>query len=573
MKKTAIYYFLLMAVSLGLAIFLTASYSLPQQLTFAGGDGVMGEAFVKSIKENGLMGNLFCDRLGAPDGAAFIDTPFLDWLYVIQVWVISWFIDNPARIMVIFYVLTYVSSAVTMFFCLSKLKNNRVVAFVFSLLFSFSTYHTYRNMGHLTLSNYFIVPIAVYLSFYIAFDGRDDRVERPFAKGKRRNQIALYVFAVMLGLANIYFAAFGLIFMSVALMYRMVWSGKIKQNMRYAGYVLVSFLSVGVSLLPRMIYSLINGVNAQGAARSFFHSELFGLKLIQLLLPPSFSKLGGSSLVGRYEDGNSFLSENRFSSIGLIAAVAFVALCICLLVSFIKKKGDRFTDFMSLCVLIAVLVATVGGFGTIFNFFVTPEIRCYCRISIYIICFCYIAFACFLSRKKMELWLKIVVFIVLLGIGGVDQVVINNQDAWTGAGIQAEMYDDFFSKVQKEVKEGEMIYQLPFVEFPEPAFTQIESMDAYNHLVAYIFTDTLKWSNGGIKGRNETARKLYVSDGIGSGFLEGIKKAGFTGVYINMTAYAETQRNALIHFYSEELGLTPIISQDGLLYFYDISGK
>lgn len=573
MKKTALCYFLLTVISLGLAIFLTAAYCLPDQLTFGGGDGVLGEALVKSIKENGLMGNLFCGRIGAPDVTAFVDTPFLDWLFVLQAWVLSWFINNQGRIMVIFYVLTYVSSAVSMFFCLSKLKNNRVVAFLFSLLFSFSTYHTYRNMGHLTLSNYFIVPLAVYLSFYIAFDGRDDRVERPFARGRRRNQIVLYLFAVMLGLANIYFAVFGLIFMSVALMYRMVWSGKIKQNMRYAGYVLVSFLSVGVSLLPKMIYSVINGVNSQGAVRSFLHSELFGLKLVQLLLPPSFSKLGGSSLVGRYEDGNSFLSENRLSSIGLIATAAFIALCICLLVSFIKKKGDRFTDFMALCVLTAVLVATVGGFGTIFNFFVTPEIRCYCRISIYIICFCYIAFACFLSRKKMDLWLRIAIAVVLLGVGSVDQVVISNQDAWTGAGIQAEIYDDFFSRVEKEMGEGEMIYQLPFVEFPEPASTQIEAMDAYNHLVAYIFTDNLKWSNGGIKGRNETAKQLYVSDGIGSGFLEGIKKAGFSGVYINMTAYAETQRNELIHFYSEELSLTPITSQDGLLYFYDISGQ
>lgn len=173
----------------------------------------------------------------------------------------------------------------------------------------------------------------------------------------------------------------------------------------------------------------------------------------------------------------------------------------------------------------------------------------------------------------MDLWLRIAIAVVLLGVGSVDQVVISNQDAWTGAGIQAEIYDDFFSRVEKEMGEGEMIYQLPFVEFPEPASTQIEAMDAYNHLVAYIFTDNLKWSNGGIKGRNETAKQLYVSDGIGSGFLEGIKKAGFSGVYINMTAYAETQRNELIHFYSEELSLTPITSQDGLLYFYDISGQ
>lgn len=571
MKKNTLYYFLLVIITLGLAIFLTAAYCLPHQLTFGGGDGVLGEALVKSIKENGIIGNLFCERIGAPDGAALVDTPFLDWLFVIETWIISWFVNSPGKIMVIFYVLTYVTSAVTMFFCLNKLKTDTMAAFVFSLLFSFSTFHTYRNIGHLTLSNYFMVPIAVYLSFYIAFDGREDRVERPFARGKVKSEIILYLFSVMLGLANIYFAVFGLIFMTVALLYRMIWSGKIRPNLKYASYILVSFLSVGVALLPKVIYSLKNGTNSLGASRSFLESELFGMKLIQLLLPPYFSKLGGSSLVERYEEGNSFLSENRLSSIGLIAAIAFVGLCICLLVSFIKKKGNRFTDFSALCVLVAVLVSTVGGLGTIFNFFVTPEIRCYCRISIYIICFCYIAFCYFFSRKKMNLWLKVLMFAILLGIGSFDQVVISDKDAWVGAGIQAEAYENFFSKVEEKMNKGDMVYQLPFVEFPEPASSQIETMDAYNHLVAYIFTDTLKWSNGGIKGRNETARQLYISNGVGNEFLECIKKAGFKGVYINMTGYPENQRQQLIHFYSEELGLIPIISEDGLLYFYDIS--
>lgn len=572
MKKTILWYFALCVIVTGIAIFLTATYRLPDQLTFSGGDGALGEALIKSIQESGLKGNLFCDRLGAPDGSALVDTPFLDWLFVIQAWIISWFVKNPGRIMVIFYVVTYVTSAVSMFFCLNKLKCSRGSSFIFSLLFSFSTFHTFRNIGHLTLSNYYIVPIAIYLSFYIAFNGVVDKVDSPFAnKNAKKNQVILYLFAIMIGMANVYFTAFGLVFMLTALLYRLVKEGHIKQNIKYAGYIFVGFLSFGVSLLPKWIYGIMNGVNEQGASRSFLHSEIFGLKLIQLLLPPYFSKFWGAYFVGKYEEGNSFISENRLSAIGLIAVIAFIGLCIHLIISFIKKKGDCFIDFLSLSVLIAVLVATVGGFGTIFNYFVTPEIRCYCRISIYIICFCYIAFAYVITKKKVRMPFRVLIFAVLLAIGGMDQITISNKDAWTGAGIQAEIYDSFFSQIEEKMPKGAMVYQLPFIEFPEPAVTQIEGMDAYNHLEAYVFTDTIKWSYGGMKGRNESAKTLFVSNGIGTEFLQNIRKAGFLGVYINMSAYTDVQKTEVTQFYSEELQLTPIVSQDGLLYFYDIS--
>ncbi len=59
MKKTILWYFALCVIVTGIAIFLTATYQLPDQVTFSGGDGALGEALIKSIQESGLKGNLF----------------------------------------------------------------------------------------------------------------------------------------------------------------------------------------------------------------------------------------------------------------------------------------------------------------------------------------------------------------------------------------------------------------------------------------------------------------------------------------------------------------------------------
>lgn len=268
-------------------------------------------------------------------------------------------------------------------------------------------------------------------------------------------------------------------------------------------------------------------------------------------------------------EGNPYINENKYASLGFIASIVFLALCIYLIYTFIKKKGTLFYDFCSLTVLCCVLFATVGGFGAIFNFLVTPEIRAYNRISIYIMCICLIAMAVFINAAEWKKWIKYCVLIVLIVVARYDQIVISDEDVWTVNEEIAEVNSEFYSAIEAKMEPDSMIYQIPFREFPETAV--IEGLGPYNQLEAYVFTDTLQWSHGGIKGRNVTAQELYIDDGMSREFIDDIVSQGFQGVCVDLRGYSAEMDAKVISFYSDTLGLEPIISLDGTRYFYDLS--
>ena len=112
-----------------------------------------------------------------------------------------------------------------------------------------------------------------------------------------------------------------------------------------------------------------------------------------------------------------------------------------------------------------------------------------------------------------------------------------------------------------------MIYQLPFSEFPEAAV--INNMDDYSHLLGYIYTDTLKWSYGGMKGRNIAAQALNIDGGMSETFIKGIRDAGFSGLYIDTFGY-EDNGASIIEYYKELLEQEPLCTEDGRLYFFYI---
>ena len=130
-----------------------------------------------------------------------------------------------------------------------------------------------------------------------------------------------------------------------------------------------------------------------------------------------------------------------------------------------------------------------------------------------------------------------------------------------------EMYEVYFDKVEDALDENAMVYQLPYMEYPES--WPVNNVADYELFAGYVFTDTLKWSYGATKGRNEYARELNIDGGMSYRFLAAIKEAGFSAVYIDLDGY-EDGGEQILGFYNG-LGILPIVSDDTKLYLYDIS--
>lgn len=566
--KTIIWAVILVLLTGVLAIYVTDGFGLPEQVELEG-DGLLGEMLVKSIAENGPVGNLINDRIGAPERSTLVETPFLDWIYVFEVWIISFFVENPGIISIVFLWTGYILASLTMFYLMKKLKFRDSISFVFALLFSFSTYHAYRGLVHGTLSNYFLVPVAVLLAVYIATAATDDTV-LSMGPSQKRNKIWLGFLALLLGFTNIYFVVFGLLLMAVGFLYRVIKGGITKKQWKYLLYPGLTIVGTGISLAPKVIFTLRHGETGV-AVRNFMDAETYGLRLLHMLLPAIFSKFEKwTGITNKYMMELSEVTESYHAAIGLIAVVGFFFLCGYLIVNYIKKDKvkDTLLHFSALSVLVCVLVAVTGGFGVVFNFFVLAEIRCYNRITIYIICLCLIALAALLQKYVKKKPALAIMLAALLGIGWIDQVKVYPSDYWEGRAEVAANYENFYSQVEDTMEEGDMIYQVPYVEFPESA--PLNNMSCYKQLSGYVYTDTLKWSHGAMRGRNMKAAYLWKDNGLSREFVDEIMQSGFEGVCIDLDGFKEDEWPSVIGFYSDDLGLTPIVSEDGKLYFYDL---
>ncbi len=523
------------------------------------GDSTSMSAAVKSIQENGLYGMWFNARIGAPEVAAPIDGSAVDIILSLIIWVLSIFIKSTSRIQYVYFILTFALNSVSMALLLRKIKVNYETAFVCSLLYTAAPYHFGRGLGHLVLTNYMYFAIAVYLSFVIL-----GLIEENTDRWK------IWICCILLGLGFAYYYAFGLIVMATAYIVSFIKYGK-KEVFKKLWIMALLLLSIFISLLPKIGYSILNGKNPIILKRIFFEQEIYGLKIIQLLLPPSTSRFSAlRALEQEYSSQAPLVNENVLASLGLVASIGFLALCAAFFLSFAsknKKEGNEWLviDFLSLSTLVLILMGTIGGFGEIFNYLVTPQIRCYNRTSIYIAGLSLIMIAVLfdkIKRKNRSIYYIVCAFV--LSIGMIDQTVDMARGGQQAAKQTQKAYEKFFAKVEQQLDKEDMVYQLPHMDYPE-----VGGSFEYRHFIGYLFTDTLKWSYGGIKGRNVAAAQLNIDEGMSYWFLKEIKDAGFSAVYIDLAGY-EDGGDQVLSFY-KQLGIEPTVSEDGMLYMYDIS--
>ena len=527
-------------------------------------DAFACQAFVKGIQENGLMGSLFNPRLGAPETAVLLDYPFMGTMASILCWIISLFMRNaePFTIVYVYFLLTFFLDGACMALLLRKLNVNRPVAFVVSALFAFAPHHFFRNLGHLALVDYSQIPLAILLSLYITG-----------AVKEKKWKIALY--AVLVGLGYGYYYAFGLILMAVALIIKFIKLEKKRDIWRDLWVIGVVLATVFLCLSPSIIYSLLHGSNTS-LRRHWENQESYGLKIINLLLPVAYSRISAlKALTSEYLSKSPLVTEIYTASLGIVGSVGFLCLCVAFFISIFGRRDRRdkqwdVIDFLFVSTLVIVLFATIGGFGEIFNWFVTSQIRCQNRASIVIAALSLTMVALLLDRVQAKgKWLSLGICAVVLCGGMYDQMQIKPENWQAPWKQQQEVYEKYFAQVEASLPENAMVYQLPYMRYPEAS--RINDMDNYEPFLGYMFTDTLRWSYGGMMVRNRAAADLNVDSGMSYAFLYGIDQAGFQAVYIDTYGY-EDRGEEILAFY-DGLGLTPpMVSEDGRIYIYDISG-
>jgi phosphoglycerol transferase len=164
-----------------------------------------------------------------------------------------------------------------------------------------------------------------------------------------------------------------------------------------------------------------------------------------------------------------------------------------------RRQEDDLIPAAAAMVLAAVLVATIGGFASIFSVLVSPEVRGYNRIAPFINFFALTGLALWVDRFttvrprgwRVGIWLVFVVF-ALLDVRPIASSIGNDGD--DSARIVRQI-EPFVADLEARLPEGAIVFQLPIRPFP--ADGGIQKMAAYDQFRPYLVSrDRLRWSSG-----------------------------------------------------------------------------
>jgi len=525
-----------------------------------GGDGVFSGESVKTILETGWC--LFNPNVGAPFGQSMVAFPTSDGLSFLLIKIIGMFTSNWVVAMNVFYFLTYILAAFTSFWAMRKMGVHAGVAYVFSLLYAFLPFHLIRSESHFYLAAYYAAPLVVFVvheMFSFEYQNETESLPRIWL---------LILIGIVASSTGAYYAFFSCAILSFALLYRIIQLKNFRSSKPF--FVLIGVIIVGgvVNVSPTLVY-LLTRPHGVLTWRGPAEAEIYGLKIIQLLLPrPGGSFHFWGALSEKYCKVMPLVNENMTASLGIWGSIGFLFGLGAL--TFTRQKS-WLAPVRSLAKLnlFMVLLATIGGFGSLISLLGFTEIRCYNRISNFIAfvsLFSIAAIFTHLLNKPKHGWKsKILVSVILLMallIGLKDQV---NFPEINAASLQQPFMSDeaYFSSLQKMIPKQAIILQLPYVPFPE--YPPVIKMTDYDQFRPYLHTKAIRWSYGVMKGTQGDEVIKTLSSLSPQDIVKKANIVGYSGVLINTLGYKDSGA-AIIKEFQSVLGQSGIAG-DGFVYF------
>src|SRR5262249_13057661 len=135
---------------------------------------------------------------------------------------------------------------------------------------------------------------------------------------------------------------------------------------------------------------------------------------------------------------------------------------------------------------------------------VSPWIRCYHRIAVFVGYVGALAAALTLSRLSLSTHLLVrvippVAAALLTALGLFDQTTPFYVGKYEDRAAAFRADRQFVRGVERSLPTGVAVFQLPYVEYPEAA--EVGEIHGYFQSVGYLYSDHLRWSFGTSKGR------------------------------------------------------------------------
>jgi phosphoglycerol transferase len=543
---------------------------------FQGGDELFYGTLIKGMIDNGwYLHNPF---VGMPSGLDLHDYPFADNLHFLAMKLLSCLTSNWAIILNLYFLLTFPLVTVTSLFVFRRFGVADPPAVVGSVLYAFLPYHFLRGAAHLFLAAYYLIPLIVMVLLWICTGtplfGGGGGDGQPRRRWVSPNAIMSIVICLAAGSAGVYYAFFASFFLIIAGGVAFARQRSLPSLLSAGVLLAILVLTFFANITPSLLYAHRHG-ESYAPRRPPGSAELYGMKITQLVLPATRHRLPYlSGVKDTYTRGTLVANENDMVSLGIIGSLGFLTLIGWTVVGGIRVRHTKLLQSLSALNISALLLATIGGFGSLFAFYVSPQIRGYNRISVYMAFFSLFAVVLCLDslaqravRSKRGRGLFYASLGPLLVIGILDQTSPTYVPLYSQRQADYASDADFIRRIESSAPQGGMIFQLPYMPFPEGPM--IHRLLAYDHLRGYLHSKTLRWSFGAMKFRDADAWQKQVAAKPPGELVESLKSVGFHGIYLDRHGYPdqgaelEASLAALLH-------ARPVISANQRLVFFGL---
>lgn len=518
-------------------------------------DALAYDGLVKGTIDHGWY--LSNPDLGAPFGMDNRDFPVAgnDGLQLLLVKGIGLLTDRPFLASNLFFVLTFPLNALGAFVALRWRRVSLDLAVVGAAAFGALPLHFMKGKDYLFYVSFAMVPLGCALVLSVLADEQLIR-HRPDAAGRLRpwvnpRSVALVVLCAAIASASVYYAVFTSILLVTAALAR----GLVNRSRQAVagGLGAAALIGTGVVLnqLPTLLHRLQQGANPLVANRAPNETEFYGLRLIQLVLPTPGHRLEPlADLTDRYRATAGVLGEPNVA-MGSLATIGLAWLLVVAVTSMLVPErstggpGRRLLGTgdernAAFCIVVALGWSISGGLSALVSYTLTPQLRSWSRMSVYIAFFGILGVLGLLERVRRHLPGPPALFTA--GLAGLVLLVALDQtsDRFNPDRrlIERAYASDarFVERIERHMPAGSAILQLPYVAYPEvPA---VNGVGVYDELRPYLHSSRLRWSYGAMKGRPEDWHAALTDVPLRS-LLAGAVAGGLHGVVVDRAGYLD----------------------------------
>jgi hypothetical protein len=551
-------------------------------------------------------------NLGAPFGAQLYDFPQgADNLNFLMIKVLGLFTSNWAVVTNVFFLVTFPLTGLAAYYALRRLDVSPAPASVCSVLFSLLPYHFYRHESQLLLSAYYSVPLTCYLFVALVtgkplFAGRTQAGRRWLAHLSGRS-VATLATCVVIGSAGLYYAGFALVLLPAATIVAVV-GGRGRTALASGAVVCLAVgATLAFNLAPSIVYGAEHGANT-AIARTPIESEQLGLRLSNLLLPVQGDRIPGLTKVSvDYAAATSpGYCESCNEALGVVGAGGFLVLCLVGLTALVGVAGVAGAGRLTwqarlrpaaLGAAVAFGIGTTGGVSALIAYFVTPDLRGWNRLSLFIAFFSFLAVGTLLDGARRRLRVRAAdevragrptdsasrrlaigwaaVLIVVLGIGATEETSNFYLVSYSAAAREYHSDQAFGRLIEARLPRGSSVLELPYVPFPEgyhvagvPTTSTTSFGTSYELLRPYLSTTGLDFSFAAVKGRPADWESALSAKPLNLA-VAGAAAAGFSGIYVDPRGYG-TAAPRVAQWLRQLLGVAPLVSSLDNAWFVDL---